>query len=99
MNPHTRNRQLPAGNPLANALVVIVGVLIIGLSFVVGVVAVVALVAIMLVLAAVIGIRLWWFNRKLAKHSPQQTPGGQADVIEGEYRVVSSPSRSDRDVG
>ncbi|MBT8077713.1 MAG: hypothetical protein KJO31_04010 [Gammaproteobacteria bacterium] len=84
---------------MANALVVIVGALIIGLSFVVGIVAFVALAAIMLVLGAIIGIRLWWFNRKLEKRSPRQAPTGQAEIIEGEYRVVSSPRSPDRDAG
>ncbi len=86
----TPNRGFPAGNPLANALVVIVGVLAIAASVVVGFVAFVVLASIIFVMAAIIGIRVWWFNRKLAKRggaassrSPQT--GG---VIEGEYHVI-----------
>ena len=96
MNPYSRNRQFPAGNPLANALVVIVGALVIGLSFVVGIVAFVALAAIMLVLGAVIGIRVWWHNRTLGQVPQSPGQAGQPGIIEGEYRVVSSSEETDQ---
>ena len=63
-------------------------------------VAFVALGTLVLVLAAIVGIRVWWFNRKLRKaHGSQRREGrgasvGRIDVIEGEYRDVS---REDRD--
>lgn len=81
---------LPAGNPLANILVIIAGALIVGASIVLGFFAFLALSAIVLVSAAVIGIRVWWLNRKIMKGQEQaprksRAPGG---VIEGEYRVV-----------
>ena len=89
-----KQRQFPAGNPLANALVVIVGVLVIAVSFVLGVVALVALIAAAAVMAAVIGVRVWWFNRKLAKQGKDPvTQTGKsrtsAEIIEGEFRVVT----------
>ena len=88
-------REFPAGNPIANALVVIAGVLVIGISIVLGFFAFVALSAIVLVSAAVIGIRVWWLNRKLRAaragghgNTVDSKPRGAVDVIEGEYRVV-----------
>ena len=88
-------RDFPAGNPIANALVIIAGALVIGISIVLGFFAFVALSAIVLVSAAVIGIRVWWLKRKLGNRGtggPASTADGKArgpvDVIEGEYRVV-----------
>ncbi len=90
MNYSSSKRGFPAGNPIANALVIVVGALAIGASIVLGFVAFVVLSGIILILAAVVGIRLWWFNRKLQK----ATASGQRDgtsvsgVIEGEYHEV-----------
>lgn len=102
MNQQYRHRQFPAGNPLANVLVVIVGALAIGASFVLGVVAFVALGSIVLVLAGIVGIRVWWMNkrhkRRFAEGAHQQAPGSaNAEVIEGEYRIVSSEKASSDD--
>ncbi len=87
----------PAGNPIANLLVIIGGALAIGVSIVLGFFAFVALGGIILLTAAVIGVRVWWFKRKLQQGSAMndvsrrsKSPNG---VIEGEYRVV----RKDRD--
>ena len=93
MNYSSSKRGFPAGNPIANAIVVIVGALAIGASIVLGFLAFVILSSVVLIFAAIIGIRLWWFNRKLAKTGArgmdgQQGPGQPAGVIEGEYRVV-----------
>ena len=83
----------PVGNPLANLLVVIVGVLTIAVSVVLGFFAFLALSAIVLVAAAVIGIRVWWLNRKLSRNVRAQggrtARGKEPGVIEGEYRVIS----------
>ena len=75
-------------------IVVIVGALAIGAFIVLGVVAAVALGGILLVLAAILGIRLWWLERKRPRDSgPANGRGsskpGDKTVIEGEYRVVS----------
>lgn len=85
----TTNRGFPAGNPVANILVVLVGALVIGASVVLGFLAFMVLASIILVMAAVIGIRVWWFKRKIRKSAqhgerPQQAGG----VIEGEYHVI-----------
>ncbi len=99
MNQQYRQRQFPAGNPLANALVVIVGALAIGASFILGLVAFVALGSIILVLAGIIGIRVWWMSRKMRKQfaegAHQRAPGSSSvEVIEGEYRVVSHDNKT-----
>lgn len=95
MTQQFRHRQFPAGNPLANALVVVVGAVVIAVSFVLGVVAFVALASALLVLAAIVGVRLWWLNRRSGghRHSPvNQNNGTGTDnaVIEGEYLVVGT---------
>lgn len=80
-----------AGNPIANVFVIIAGALIIGASIVLGFFAFIALSAIVLVTAAVIGIRVWWYGRKLKNgegtvvNRSRKSRGG---VIEGEFRVV-----------
>lgn len=87
----TANHGIPAGNPIANALVVIVGALVIGASIVLGFVAFLVLGSIVLILGAIMGLRLWWFNRKLrgsAKASVARPDTGKSGVIEGEYHVV-----------
>ena len=90
------NRGIPAGNPIANVLVVIVGALAIGASIILGFVAFLVLGSIVLVLGSIIGLRIWWFNRKLrgqadVPSSGQSEPGG---VIEGEYHVVKGDKNS-----
>ena len=90
-------RGFSAGNPIANALVVIVGALAIAASIVLGFVAFVVLGSIILVLAAIVGIRVWWFNRKLQREgagtgsTDPRPPGG--GVIEGEYHVVKGDEK------
>lgn len=97
MKHSSLNRGFPAGNPLANIFVVIVGALAIGASIVLGFFAFIILGSIVLMMAAVIGLRVWWFKRKMRGQTP---PGGAAQseagssntnggVIEGEYQVVA----------
>lgn len=88
----TTNSGLPAGNPIANIFVVIIGALAIAATVILGFFAFVIVSSIVLVMAFVIGLRVWWFKRKFqksaadgAEHRPAQ-PGG---VIEGEYRVIA----------
>jgi hypothetical protein len=94
------NRGIPVGNPIANIFVVLVGALVIGVSVVLGFVAFLVLGTIVAVLAAVIGLRIWWFNRKLKSQvqrgstSSQPDPGG---VIEGEFHVVEDDRDSAND--
>jgi hypothetical protein len=98
MKYSSTNSGFPAGNPIANALVVIVGALAIGASIVLGFFAFVVLGSIILVLGAIVAIRVWWFNRKLVKAAgkrpPPSNPSGGGGVIEGEYHVVKSDKNS-----
>ncbi len=76
-------------------LVVIVGLLTIGAVIVLGVVAAVALGGVVMVLAAVLGIRMWWLGRKMPIHMRTASRRGQSEpgdnaVIEGEFQVVST---------
>ena len=91
MRHSTAKSSFPAGNPIANALVVVAGVLAIAASVVLGFFAFVALSAVILIAASIIGIRVWWLKRKI-HDSPElsRTAGRTApdSVIEGEYRVI-----------
>lgn len=84
---------MPAGNPLANLLVVVVGILTIALSVVVGFFAFVALAGFVLIFATVVGIRGWWLRRQFDNSQPgsgrSNSPASQPKaVIEGEFDVV-----------
>jgi len=96
-----KQRQFPAGNPLANVLVVIVGAIVIAVSFVLGVVAFVALASALVVMAAIIGVRLWWLNRRLGGGRSGNVKQNSANatgkaVIEGEYRVEGTDTDRDQ---
>ena len=105
MNHYYQGRKLPFSNPLANALVVLVGALAIGASIVLGFIAFVALGSLILVLAAIVGIRVWWFKRKLRRQggSPHRPAAdrrsARIEIIEGEFKVVPPSERpgSDRE--
>ena len=88
---------LPSGNPIANLLVIVVGVLAIAASLVLGFFAFVIVGSIVLIMASIVGLRVWWFKQKLKGRQRRGTGhGGQppAGVIEGEYQVVAD---SDKD--
>ena len=90
------NRGIPAGNPIANVVVVIVGALVIAASVVLGFFAFLVLASIVLVLGAIIGLRVWWLNRKLVRAARSPATGRatmQTDVIEGEYHVVKGDEK------
>ncbi|MCH9692982.1 MAG: hypothetical protein K0U72_00570 [Gammaproteobacteria bacterium] len=92
MKPSSFNNGFPAGNPIANIFVIIVGALAIGASIVLGFFAFVVLGSIVLIMASIIGIRVWWLNRKLARQAPNRPAGGKpaaGGVIEGEFKVVA----------
>ena len=100
MTQQFRHRQFSAGNPLANVLVVVIGAIVITVSLVLGIVAFVALASAVMVAAAIIGVRLWWFSRKLGrrrKNHVNQYRGTGADknVIEGEFSEVGPENDQD----
>lgn len=89
----SHGRGFPAGNPIANALVIIVGALVIGASIVLGFFAFVLLATLLIIFSAIVGLRLWWFDRRLkkaagGKRGDASQAGAGNNVIEGEYRVV-----------
>ncbi len=88
-------RGLPGGNPLANILVIVVGALVLAASFVVGFVALVVLASVVLMMAAVIGLRLWWLTWR-ARRGKAKSSGADGS-IEGEFVVVTRESRQNRD--
>lgn len=91
MKYSSSNRGLPAGNPIANVFVILAGALIIAVSVVLGFVAFVVLGSIVAVFAAVIGLRIWWFNRKQGLRrgaEKAEGPTKPGNFIEGEYQVV-----------
>ena len=101
MKYSSSHRGLPAGNPIANIFVILVGALAIGVSVVLGFVAFVVLGSVIAVLAAVIGLRLWWFNRKLKQQGQNVPTGGPVEpggFIEGEYRIVEDDDDNARDI-
>lgn len=94
------NRGIPVGNPIANIFVVLVGALVIGVSVVLGFVAFVVLGTFVAVLAAAIGLRIWWFNRKLKsrlQRDSARSQRGSGGVIEGEFHVVEDDRDSAHD--
>ena len=98
---HTSNRHFPGGNPIANLLVVIVGVLTIGAFIVLGVFAAVVLSGIIVVMTSVLAIRMWWLGRRLpqqdrpAKKTAHRHPS-DVTVIEGEFQVVATDQDENR---
>jgi hypothetical protein len=101
VNQQFRHRQFSASNPLANALVVIVGIVIISLFLALGFVVFLGIAGFMLVMAAIISIRGWWLRKRFGakKGSEQVGDPGKAQthrVIEGEYHEVRA-RRTDRD--
>ena len=93
MRDWSLERGFPAGGPIASALVIIVGSLVIAATIVVGFFAFLFLGSLLLVLAAIVSIRLWWIRRRMAKSpspgaSAGRGAGGTRQTIEGEYRVV-----------
>ena len=69
---------------------IIVGALAIGASIVLGFFAFVALASLLIIFAAFVGIRMWWFRRKMRKagYGDPFEPPKESGVIEGEYHVI-----------
>ena len=101
MNQQYRYRPFPASNPLANALVVIVGIVVISLSLALGFFVFLGVAAFVVVMAAVMSVRNWWYRRKGGR--PPGPAGGASRstrsehvIIEGEYRRVEDAREQDR---
>ena len=80
-------------NPLVNALLIVLGALAMAALLVVGLVAVVVLGGIVVTLAALVGLRFWWLNRRFgrqAARAARRRDGKKGALIEGEYRSLRS---------
>lgn len=89
------------GNPLGNLLVMLAGAIMVGLSLVIGFFAFLVLAGLFIVLGTIVGLRAWWVGRQLRKQAEavaeKRERQSGADVIEGEYRVLSSRDGKSQD--
>ena len=93
MNQHFRQRPFQPGNPLANILVVIAGIVVISLSLTLGFFIFLGVATFLLITAAIVGIRNWWFRRTLNANSTvnrrrQASNRETRQIIEGEFREI-----------
>ena len=102
MNQQFRQRQFPAGNPLANVLVVVAGIIVISLSLALGFVVLLGIAGFMLIMAAVFAVRNWWARQRFGRPAdasrarPSPRPG-QRLIIEGEFQQVRNRDPDDKD--
>ncbi len=87
----TRSFTFPTTNPFLNGVVVVLGFLALGAAMLLGLVVLAVFLVSLFVLAGVVGLRLWWLRRKLAKRDGEAA--ARSGVIEGEYRVVDLSER------
>jgi UPF0716 family protein affecting phage T7 exclusion len=101
MNQPFRYRRFSGNNPLANALVVIAGILVIALSIALGFFVFVTIGGLMLVMAAVVGVRAWWLRKRFGapddsgRDRPHRSGTSQQHhIIEGEFEEVDSKNKN-----
>ena len=100
MNQQFRHRQFTAGNPLANILVVIAGIVVISLSLALGFFVFLGIAGFVLVMAAVMSVRDWWYRKKFAAKGGadiRRETTVKRQIIEGEYREVRDESGDPND--
>lgn len=97
-------RQLP-GNPIVNAVTIVLGIAALGVAAVFGFVLFGAFLIAAAVFVSVISLRLWWLRRKLAKsggagrHSAARGTARRDDgsvLIDVEYEVLDGQKRRPR---
>jgi uncharacterized iron-regulated membrane protein len=77
------------GNPLVQALSLIVAAALLGLAFVIGAVVIGVLLALGAVAALTLAIRIWWLRRRaLSAAAGDTAERSTRHVIEGDYTVV-----------
>jgi hypothetical protein len=79
------------GNIVLQVLGIFVGLLALMAAVIVGGFLLAALLGVGLIAWFVIYLRIWWLTRKTGR------PGGQSDVVEAEYTVISTSERHDGD--
>lgn len=85
MNPNYRITYKRPG-PLAQAISLVVGILVLGLAFVFGVFILAVLAGLITIAAIAISLRVWRLRKKYEQAVRQGREPG--DVIEGEFTVV-----------
>ena len=83
-------------------MVIVLGVLAITASLVLGFFAFVVLATVFIMLAAVVGLRLWWLNWRFGRQksgTAERSGAEGAELIEGEYRILNSEQRETRRPG
>ncbi len=96
-------RQLP-GNPIVNAVTIVLGIIALGVAAVFGFVLLGAFLIAAAVFVSVISLRLWWLRRKLAQQpgagrtarGPASGDNARQVIIEADYEVVSGRDRGER---
>jgi len=92
------------GNPIANAITIILGVLTLVVAFAFGFVLLTGFLIVAAVFVSFISLRLWWLSRKLRREgadefSVREDPGHrgavQGYVIDAEYRVLEEDAGKD----
>ena len=81
---------MPAGNPLANILVVVVGIIVISLSLALGFVVFLGIATFMLIMAAVVSVRVWWFQ------TAHESGGGKGAASPWDRRGIQGDWARDR---
>jgi len=102
LNKQFRHRQFTAGNPLANVLVVIGGIIIIAISLALGFFFFLGMAGFVLLMAAIMTVRSWWNRRQFGRKSPpeqeiRRETTVRRQIIEGEYREVGQSRRDPPD--
>lgn len=85
------------GNPLVQALSLLVAAALLGLAFVIGAVVIGLLLALGAVAALTLAIRVWWLRRKGLHAAAGDTSDRSArQIIEGDYTVVGETDANER---
>jgi hypothetical protein len=80
---------LNRGNPLIQALSLIVAAALLGLAFVIGAVVIGVLLALGAIATIAVAVRIWWLQRKAREGAVADRFGERGQpVIEGDYTVV-----------
>lgn len=91
-----QGKQFPTGSPIANALVAVLGVVVLSLSLALGLFVFLALAGVVMVAAAVLAIRSWWHGRRVGRRvGRRKSVSGDTrhQIIEGQFREVEPQDR------
>lgn len=92
MKRQFQGRRFPPGSPITNALVAVLGVVVLSLSLALGLFMFLALAGVVMVAAAAMAIRSWWYGRRFGGKKPA-SGDDQRQIIEGQFREVEPRDR------